>query len=109
MKSVHDLIETYWDVKLVKKSSPNAFLGFNRNILGCKAYCTLWFLSTASRFNRNILGCKDISRLLVDLTLRVDLIETYWDVKTDISVSDYLDFWDLIETYWDVKDLIMNC
>ena len=48
------------------------------------------------------MGCKDFTQEEEDI-FKLDLIETYWDVKNYNANCDNTLEWDLIETYWDVK------
>ena len=56
------------------------FERINRNILECKEFSDIYYLSSDSRINRNILECKERSSIRFALLYNV-LIETYWNVK----------------------------
>ena len=50
-----------------------------------------------------MLGCK---YEIIDCThdKGIELIDTCWDVNSDMLVGAWFDYWELIDTCWDVND-----
>ena len=74
----------------------------NRNILECKVRYDGNSEKLRESINRNILECKDYFALRRNGKVFV-LIETYWNVKGNISRKKQQIQTVLIETYWNVK------
>ena len=55
------LIETSWNVKVVKLTNEDGLKGINRNIVECKVYTPEEPLHFLRRINRNIVECKELS------------------------------------------------
>ena len=103
MFSFDVLIETQWNVKkcFIASSAPVKPC-INRNIVECKVRCGCASGNRGTGINRNIVECKDRSST-ARWQQHCVLIETQWNVKTDILFQ--MDSFKavLIETQWNVK------
>ena len=103
-RTSHVLIETYWNVKYVKRLGTRD----GKQVL----IETYWNVKEdppdhrrtgRHRINRNILECKGrINRNTI--IIKQVLIETYWNVKLYSNGRTFIFFVVLIETYWNVKE-----
>ena len=81
------LIETYWNVKSGEPvNNIKSEKGINRNILECKVRNLTGFSPVNISINRNILECKGVSLTMI-VSVALVLIETYWNVKSKISIA----------------------
>ena len=97
------LIETLWNVKMVWSVISTAFqVVLIETLWNVKLYQKSFYGKAKVGFNRNIVECKAVSAAFIKAGAVV-LIETLWNVKTVVGVENASAVGVLIETLWNVK------